>query len=252
MSKPRIVVVEDEAIVALDLENRLNLLGYEVAGCAASGLEAIELVKKEQPDLILMDIMLAGDMDGIQTAAHIQKFSDIPTIFLTAYTDSTTLTRATEFAPAGYIIKPYEDRELRVTIDIALARKTAITKDSDYKAWFHAAMDSRRAMILVTDSNGLLIKANAIAKDFFNLRTDAQLPLEEALAGLGISYSRIQDKAFFAKQDEKDLIKAVGTVVTVEGDKGKLGELFTIRIEKNHEDNYQYEDKNTQSKGGKE
>ncbi|NDV28890.1 HD domain-containing phosphohydrolase [Desulfovibrio sp. JC010] len=117
---PRIMVVEDEAIVSLDIQGRLKALGYHVAGLASSGEQAVQEVKECNPDLILMDIMLEGEMDGIDTAAMINRTQSIPIVYLTAYADNDTLKRAKITEPFGYIIKPFEDRELNLTIEMAL------------------------------------------------------------------------------------------------------------------------------------
>lgn len=116
----RILIVEDETIVALDLKNTLTILGYDVVGMATSGLQAVEKAKKERPDLVLMDIILKGEMDGIQTARAIRSHLNIPIIFLTACVDEKTLQRAKVTEPFGYLIKPFEERELHSHIEIAL------------------------------------------------------------------------------------------------------------------------------------
>ncbi|MFT3780414.1 MAG: ATP-binding protein [Nibricoccus sp.] len=117
---PRILVTEDEYIVALDLKVRLQNLGCEVVGVAGSGDDAILQVEAEHPDIILMDIMLDGEMDGIETAEHILQNHDLPIIFLTANADLTTLERANAIRPYSYLLKPFRERELKFTIDMAL------------------------------------------------------------------------------------------------------------------------------------
>jgi diguanylate cyclase (GGDEF)-like protein/PAS domain S-box-containing protein len=121
-SKVRIFVVEDETIVALDLQNSLKVLGYDVVGTASTGAAAISKAISTQPDLVLMDIILQGDMDGIQAAEEIHAQLNIPIIFLTACADEATLQRAKITEPFGYMIKPFEDRELHSHIQIALYR----------------------------------------------------------------------------------------------------------------------------------
>lgn len=121
----RVIVVEDEAIAALDLTRRLRGLGYEVAGRAARGQQAIELAGQARPDLVLMDIHLQGDMDGIAAARRIRDQFRIPVVFLTAYSEETTLSRAKLAEPFGYVLKPFEDRELRLSIEIALYKHQA-------------------------------------------------------------------------------------------------------------------------------
>lgn len=118
--RARILVVEDESLIAKDLSLRLSDLGYEVAAIAHTGIAGVEAAEKHRPDLILMDIMLKGDMDGIEAATEIRKVSDIPVIYLTAYADEETLSRAKTTGAFGYILKPFEEREIRSAIEIAL------------------------------------------------------------------------------------------------------------------------------------
>jgi diguanylate cyclase (GGDEF)-like protein/PAS domain S-box-containing protein len=118
--KVRILVVEDEAIVALDLTSRLKMIGYDVVGTAATGADAIAKAVKLSPDLMLMDIILKGDMDGIQASEAIRSKLGIPIIFLTACADDATLERAKITEPFGYLLKPFEERELHSHIEIAL------------------------------------------------------------------------------------------------------------------------------------
>ncbi|HAG84394.1 MAG TPA: hybrid sensor histidine kinase/response regulator [Cyanobacteria bacterium UBA12227] len=125
MSNIKILVVEDEEIVALDIESTLKSLGYNVLDVVASAEEAIATVAKIQPDLVLMDIMLKGSMDGIQAAEKIAQHFPIPVIYLTAYADLNTLERAKLTAPFGYLLKPFEEKELQTTIEIALSRYQA-------------------------------------------------------------------------------------------------------------------------------
>ncbi|PSB35621.1 hybrid sensor histidine kinase/response regulator [filamentous cyanobacterium Phorm 46] len=122
MNPIKILVVEDEVIVAEDIAGRLKKLGYIVTGTVVSGEEALEKVAEERPDLVLMDIVLKGDMDGIITAEKIRAKVDVPIVFLTAYADDKTLRRAKLTNPFGYIIKPFQQHDLRVAIEIALHR----------------------------------------------------------------------------------------------------------------------------------
>jgi len=116
----RILVTEDEGIVAADIEDRLTTLGYTVTAVCSNGKDAIAKVDETMPDLVMMDIMIKGDMDGIQTATEIRSRHDIPVIFLTAYSDDSTFNRAKITEPFGYILKPFEERELKTNIEIAL------------------------------------------------------------------------------------------------------------------------------------
>lgn len=115
-----ILIVEDESIVALDIQDKVEHLGYNVLAVVSSGEKAIEEVKKVQPDLMLMDIMLKGDLDGIETARRVRAHFDIPIIYLTAHSDRQTLERAKITGPFGYLVKPFVDSELRNAIETGL------------------------------------------------------------------------------------------------------------------------------------
>lgn len=109
MTKPQIMVVEDEGIIAIDIRSNLESLGYDVPVIVASGEEAIEEAEKLRPDLVLMDIVLVGDMDGVEAAAQIRARFDIPVVYLTAHADDKTLRRAQDTEPFGYILKPFDE-----------------------------------------------------------------------------------------------------------------------------------------------
>jgi len=125
MSKIRVLVVEDEPIVAEDIASRLKHMGYEVVDVVESGEAAIATAAATKPDLALMDIVLEGEMDGIQAAEHLRENYGIPIVYLTANADETTLQRAKATVPFGYILKPFKEKELKVTIEIAISRHQA-------------------------------------------------------------------------------------------------------------------------------
>jgi CheY-like chemotaxis protein len=120
VAKVRILIVEDESVVAKDIEIRLKGLGYAVSAIASSGEGAIQKAAETHPDLVLMDIVLKGDMDGIEAASQIRSRLNIPVLYLTAYTDEKTLERAKITEPFVYIIKPFQERELHSNIEMAL------------------------------------------------------------------------------------------------------------------------------------
>ncbi len=128
MNPTKVLVVEDEVIVAQDIAGRLKKLGYIVTATVASGEEAIEKAAENRPDIVLMDIVLKGEMDGVAAAQQIRTKVNVPTVFLTAYADETTLERAKITNPFGYIIKPFQQQDLRVAIEIALQRHEIETK----------------------------------------------------------------------------------------------------------------------------
>ncbi len=123
----KILIVEDEAVVSLDIARRLEKMAYEVVARVASSEEAIAAIEANAPDLILMDINLQGSTDGIETAEQIDRDYRIPVIYLTAYAGDSTIERAKQTNPYGYILKPFKERELRAAIEVALQRKRAET-----------------------------------------------------------------------------------------------------------------------------
>lgn len=127
----KILVVEDEKILAMGLKRKLEIMGYTVIGTASSGQEAIEVAGKGLPDLVLMDIVLKGDLDGIDAAQQIINLYNIPVIYVTAYADEKILERAMVTEPYGYLIKPFKETELKANIKMALYRHSAESKRKD-------------------------------------------------------------------------------------------------------------------------
>ena len=120
MDKPSLLIVEDEAVIAHEMKQSLEMMGYRVCGVAASVKEALPQVRSIQPDLALMDIQLSGDTDGIEIAKQIYTTHNIPSIFVTAFTDSETISRAKQSGAFGFISKPIDYRRLSTTIDFVL------------------------------------------------------------------------------------------------------------------------------------
>lgn len=120
MSKKKILVVEDEAIVAKDISVCLKKIGYEVLGTLSKGEKVVPKINEDKPDLVLMDIMLAGTMTGIDVSKKIKEEFDIPVVFLTAYADEKTISKAKVTEPYGYVIKPFKEIDLRTSIEMAL------------------------------------------------------------------------------------------------------------------------------------
>lgn len=121
MAGARILIVEDEVVVATHLEASVSKMGHQVVGIAASGEKALALLEKTRPDLVLLDIKLKGDLDGIQVAQEVNRTYAIPILFLSAYTDSKLIERAKPVRPFCYLTKPVDPRELKVNIEIALS-----------------------------------------------------------------------------------------------------------------------------------
>ena len=134
MAKINVLVVEDESIVSKDIQHSLKKLGYNVVGASATGEKAIELANSEHPDIVLMDIMLKGEMNGIEAADRIKKDLSIPIIFLTAYADELTLSKAKVTQPYGYILKPFKEIDLHTTIEMAIykhGKEQEVVKERD-------------------------------------------------------------------------------------------------------------------------
>ncbi len=119
----KIMIVEDEAVIALRLQQCLTAMGFDVVGVAYSGEEVVETARDLRPDLILTDIMIPGKLDGIQVAEIVKSALDIPVIFLTAYPEYKIMERTKQAEPYGYIVKPFQDRELKDAIEVALYKK---------------------------------------------------------------------------------------------------------------------------------
>ncbi|MFQ5964148.1 MAG: ATP-binding protein [Candidatus Scalinduaceae bacterium] len=160
MKNAQILIVEDENIVALDIQNRLKRLGYGVLAVASSGKEAIQKASGTRPDLVLMDIMLKGDMDGVETAKKLQEFLDVPVVYLTAYTDDSTLRRAKVTEPYGYILKPFEERDLHINIEIALYKHEMERKLKESEKHYHTLVKVSPVGVFNTDAEGRCLYVN--------------------------------------------------------------------------------------------
>lgn len=160
----RILVVEDEIIVAEDIRGSLLKMGYSVPFMASSGEEAIDTVKEDNPDLVLMDIMLEDGIDGIEAADRIRSISNIPIIFLTAYSDEKILERAKITEPFGYIIKPFKERELHINIEIALYKSEMEKRLKDSQHWLTSTLQSIGDGVIATDIKGIIKLINPLAQ----------------------------------------------------------------------------------------
>jgi len=163
MSKGRILVVEDEAIVALDIQTRLTRLGFEVAGHASTAAEALALAESSHPDLVLMDVLLPGPKDGIDTAGELILHHNLPVIYLTAMSDAATLDRAKQTSPAGYLAKPFEDHELSLAIEMALVKFEADSRLKQSERLLATTLGSLTEAVLSTDGDGVVTYMNSAA-----------------------------------------------------------------------------------------
>ncbi|HZW39072.1 MAG TPA: response regulator [Ignavibacteriaceae bacterium] len=239
-AKANILIVEDERIVAMDIAASLRSLGYKVLGMVSSADEAIESALSTKPDLILMDIRLKGEKDGINAAEQIHQSFDVPIIYLTAYADEHTLQRAKLTEPYGYLLKPYEKRVLHSTIEMALYKKLIENKLKESERWLSTILKSIGEAIIAVDISGNIQFMNAVAekltgwtqdsalknniKDIFNIKRndseeqltnflsdEKQFSLEEAIITNRQNNQIPIEYSFFPIQDDNKNLK--GTVL---------------------------------------
>ncbi|MGE5436322.1 MAG: response regulator, partial [Syntrophothermus sp.] len=239
-AKANILIVEDERIVAMDIAASLRSLGYKVLGMVSSADEAIESALSTKPDLILMDIRLKGEKDGINAAEQIHQSFDVPIIYLTAYADEHTLQRAKLTEPYGYLLKPYEKRVLHSTIEMALYKKLIENKLKESERWLSTILKSIGEAIIAVDNSGNIQFMNAVAekltgwtqnsalknniKDIFNIKRndseeqltnflsdEKQFSLEEAIITNRQNNQIPIEYSFFPIQDDNKNLK--GTVL---------------------------------------
>jgi signal transduction histidine kinase len=151
-SGARILVVEDDGVLALNLADTLDELGYTVAGTATRGEEAIDLARRLHPQLILMDVGLAGQIDGITAAEAIRDEHDVPVVFLTAHADEETLHRATTLDPSAYLVKPFKAPDLRCVIEIALHKHATDVRLRENERWLELTLQQRTAALEAANS----------------------------------------------------------------------------------------------------
>lgn len=178
MSKANILVVEDESIVSKDIQLSLKKLGYNVIGAATTGAKAIEMALELQPDIILMDIMLKGDINGIRATKRIQTRANIPVIYLTAYADENTLERAKVTQPYGYIIKPFKEIDLQTSIEMALYKHKKQLEILDDRDRLYSIVNNESVDYIFVKNNTQLVKLKAedvlyieALKDYVNIVT---------------------------------------------------------------------------------
>ena len=221
MAKAKILVVEDEAITAMDIQNRLKELDYDVPAIASSGEGAIKRVEEIEPDLVVMDIILKG-MDGIEAAERIRDRFDIPVVYVTASLDEARLEKTKVTEPYGYIIKPFEDKELRPVIEMALQRhkleKALRESESQYRSIFDSATDS----FLIFDTDGNIVEANIQACKMYGY------PYEELikLSGKDIVH---RDYCHLFEQFKRD-VQRTGEFHAESVDVRKDGSTFDIEV----------------------
>jgi PAS domain S-box-containing protein len=165
MTSARILIVEDDRIVARDIAQQMTRAGYVVVGSAASGEDALTLLMQAQPelkpDLVLMDVRLEGELDGIDTARRMREWRDLPIVFLTAYADEETIQRATTAEPFGYVLKPFDDMQLRTVVEMSLYKHGAERRLRESEQRYAVTLSSIGDGVIATDSSGRVTLINA-------------------------------------------------------------------------------------------
>lgn len=175
MKKTKILVVEDESIVARDIRNMLVGLGYEVTAVVPGAKTAVQKARETHPDIVLMDVMLQGEVTGVEAAEQIYTKFNIPVVYLTAYADSTTVQQAKKTEPFGYIIKPFEERELQTTIEIALYKYKMQMELKDRERWLSTILKSIGDGVIATNKNGAITFMNPLAETLTGWKLDQAL-----------------------------------------------------------------------------
>jgi PAS domain S-box-containing protein len=202
MAKKRILVVEDETITAEDIKESLQDIGYIVLAVVSSGEEAIIKVEEDNPDLVLMDIMLSGKIDGIETAKQILLRFNIPVVYLTAYSDKMILERAKITEPFGYILKPFNDRELHTNIEIAFYKHKMERELKKNEQWLAAILKYLGEAVIATDKKGVIKFLNPFAEALTGWKQEDAL--EKPLTTI---FNIINEET--GKQVENPVIKAI-------------------------------------------
>jgi PAS domain S-box-containing protein len=167
MSNAEILIVEDELFIALGLQKKLEAFGYFVSAVVHTGKMAIEKALELQPDLILMDIVLGGGMDGIEAAKKIWDQFRIPVIYLSAFGDDKNLKRAKQTEPVGYLLKPYNDRELQITIELSLYKSALQKKMRAQQNWYSSILKSLKEAIITIGLNHSILFINQAGEILF-------------------------------------------------------------------------------------
>lgn len=211
-----ILVVEDEIIVARDIQKRLETLGYDASATAATADDAINLAKSENPDLILMDIMLKGDKDGIYAAEVINSSQKIPVIFLTANSDSATIERAKYTDAYGYLLKPFDDRELLSSIEMTLYKYQLNREIEDNRHWYESMLKSIGEAVVSIDRDGNVNFLNSTAQLILGVNND------DILGQTVSSYIKLYDE---------NSLKQIDSMIDQSGLEGQFGDVLELLLE---------------------
>jgi two-component system cell cycle sensor histidine kinase/response regulator CckA len=212
MKQEKILIVENESIIAKDLEMSLRQLGWQVCGIAYSGLEGVEKARCLNPDIILMDIKLGKGIDGIEAARQIAAFSAVPIIYLTAFADNETLSRAKITNPCGYIVKPIEERNLQVTIEMGVHNHRMEKQLKEKDKWLEMIIANLNEGLVVTDHTGKIRLLNPAAEFYTGWKKESAvgLPYQEILNTLAEHSGEPVDVPFLKAMTEALEVELAG------------------------------------------
>ena len=215
----KILIVEDEVLVAGSMERKLVKFGYRVAGICSSAEEALEMMRETHPDMVIMDIRLDGETDGIDTAAVIERDYEVPVIFITAYADDGTIERAKTTKPYGYIVKPFSEQELKSTIEIALYRSRAEEELKLREQQYRNAFRSMEEGIIVADRAMVIRIVNPALSSLIGVREESLegIPLGDLLPESGEHLDRLEEgkrTVFFSRVTPPEGEKSEEMIVT--------------------------------------
>lgn|GEM_PF-598856 len=244
---PRILIVEDEGLVGMDIQITLLRMGYIVLGVACSSEKAIELSRTLKPDLIFMDIMLLNDkMDGIDVVEKIKAELDVPIVYLTAYSDAKTLLRAKVTEPYGYILKPFLPNDLKISIEMAVYKHREQRKQNEINKWMAVILENVGNAVIVTDHRGQVTLVNPTTEVMMGLKSDKMInrltsdffyiidenkkrPLDASIQRALWEKRLVQVKdSFLVSKDGKGLTVDINIIPILDEVTGKSGVVITL------------------------
>ncbi len=239
--KTRLLIVEDERIVALDLKKRLEMMGFEIVGVVSNGKDAIQICETNRPDLALMDIQIQGEIDGIETSAILRERFNVPHIFLTAYRDEETVNRAKATDPDGYILKPFNDRDISLTIEIALHKGQIRNRLRLSEIKFRSLIQNSGDIIAVIGLDGVIQFASPSVERVLGYKPEEiqgkivdDFIHENDLPGLLVQFKNLTESSSSLQEDGQKMqfaselrfkhaelgwvyLDAIGTLIQIEG-----------------------------------
>jgi PAS domain S-box-containing protein len=211
-----VLIVEDEAVVARDLQRSLTDMGYLVSGCVATSMDALRAVAERKPDVVLMDIRIQGQADGIATASLLRDRFRVPVIFLTAYADEQTVARAALSEPYGYLVKPFTSREVRSAIEIARYKHAMDLRMAERERWFSTILRSIGEGVVACDAARRVRFMNPIAERLTGWTEQEAIgrAIEEVVSGGANGAASLLDRALSERSEQTspaDRLRLVGS-----------------------------------------